>query len=399
MFLCTIMNILKNKSINLLALVAIIASLLGACHSDKKEKDEQKQEQQDETALEDPTIETVAVKKGELSSNIAVPGELMPYSQVELYAKINSYVKKLYIDIGSVVHQGQLLATLEAPEINSQLLGAQSKVKQQQAMLYASKANYDRLFSTSKTPGTVSQNDIDQAEARKNSDQANVEAAQSAYKEIAANLAYLEIRAPFDGVITVRNITLGAYVGPGRTVEPLLVLEDQTKLRLVVSVPEVYTRGLSLKNTVSFSVRSLPGKVFQAKIKRLAGALDIKLRAERVEMDVFNKDKQLLPHMYADVNVPLPSNDSTFILPKTAVVTSTEKVFVIRVNNHHAEWVNVQKGIQSGDYIEVFGKLNNGDQVIKIATDEIRDGSDVKDKAAGTGKNEAKKDSTNTKKS
>lgn len=393
------MNILKNRSINVVALVAISVSLWSACGSDKKEKADQAQEQQQEAAVEDPAVQLAPVIKGKLSTSIAVPGELIPYQQVDLYAKVNSYVKKLLVDIGSQVHQGQLLATLEAPEINSLLLEEESKIKQQQAVYYASKATYDRLYNTSKTPGTVSQNDLEQAEAKKNSDLANVEAAQSAYKGVAANVAYLEIRAPFDGVITTRNVNLGAYVGPGgKNADPLFVIQDQNRLRLVVSVPEAYTSALSNKDEVSFSVRSLPGQVFKAQVKRLAGALDEKLRSERLEMDVYNTKKELLPHMYADVNVPVPSNDSTFIVPKTAVVTSTEKVFVVRVTNHHAEWVNVQKGLESGDKIEVFGKLKAGDQVVKTATDEIRDGSPVKDGDAGANTPAAKKDSTGNKK-
>ena len=398
MSLCTIMNILKNRSLNLIALAVVSMSLWSSCGPDKKEQEQLAQEQQQQAAVEEPTVQLAPVLKGKLSSSIAIPGELLPYQQVDLYAKVNSYVKKLLVDIGSQVHQGQLLATLEAPEINSQLVEAQSRIKQQQAVYYASKATYDRLLNTSKTPGTVSQNDLEQAEAKKNADLANVEAAQSAYKGVAANVAYLEIRAPFDGVITTRNVNLGAYVGPGgKSADPLFVVQDQTRLRLVVSVPEAYTSALNSKDQVSFSVRSLPGQVFKAQVKRIAGALDEKLRAERLEMDVYNTKKQLLPHMYADVSVPVPSNDSTYIVPKTAVVSSTEKVFVIRVTNHHAEWVNVQKGLQSGDQMEVFGKLNAGDKVVQKATDEIRDGSPVKDSEAN--QTAPKQDSTKQKKS
>ncbi|HZX58856.1 MAG TPA: efflux RND transporter periplasmic adaptor subunit, partial [Mucilaginibacter sp.] len=266
--------------------------------------------------------------------------------------------------------------------INSQLASAQSRIKQQQAIYYASKATYDRLLSTSKTPGTVSQNDLEQAEAKQNSDLANVEAAKSDYRAAAANLDYLQIRAPFDGVVSSRNVNLGAYVGPaGKGSDlPLFVIQDQKRMRLVISVPEQYTGGLSNKNEVTFSIKSIPGKKFTAKVMRLAGALDEKLRAERLEMDVYNKDKQLLPGMYADVDVPVPSRDSAFIVPKSAVVTSTEKVFVIRVNNHHAEWVNVKKGLQAEDKTEVYGNLKAGDKVVRQASDEIRDGAEVKDR-------------------
>ncbi len=377
---CTIMNILKNRFIIALTIAVTGISLLSSCDSDKKEKEAQAQTVKQENAIDTPLVVAVLVKKGKLSTTIAIPGELTPYQEVDLYAKVNSYVKNLLVDIGSEVHQGQLLAVLEAPEINSQLAEAQSRIKQMEAVYFASKATYDRLYSTSKTPGTVSQNDLEQAEAKKNSDYANVEAAKSSLKEVAANLNYLEIRAPFDGVITSRNVNLGAYVGPGgKSTDPLFVLQDQKRLRLVVSVPEIYTGGLNNKDEVSFSVEALPNQKFKAEVKRLAGALDVKLRSERLEMDVFNKDKKLLPHMFAEVNVPLPSRDSAFIVPKTAVVTSTEKVFVVKIVNHHAAWVEVKKGFQSGDLMEVYGDLKPGDNVAKQATDEIRDGSVVRD--------------------
>jgi membrane fusion protein, multidrug efflux system len=380
MSLCIIMNILKNRS-TLAVTLLITAITIGSCNSGKKEKEQQVKTEQQENAVEVPSVELVPIQKGKLSSTIAVPGELIPYQQVDLYAKINSYVKKLLVDIGSEVCTGQLLATLEAPEINSQLAAAQSRIKQQEAIYFASKATYDRLLSTSKTPGTISENDLEQAEAKKNSDYANVEAEKSSYKEVAANLDYLQIRAPFDGVITSRNVNLGAYVGPaGKGSDlPLFVVQDQKRMRLVISVPELYTGGLSSKSEVTFSVKALPNHKFSARVKRLAGALDEKLRSERLEMDVYNKDKRLLPGMYADVDVPVPTRDSTFIVAKTAVVISTEKVFVIRVNNHRAEWVEVKKGFQSGDKTEIYGDLKPGDKLVKQATDEIRDGQQVKD--------------------
>lgn len=380
MSLCTTMNKLKNKSILLLAVLAMAVGSMSACHSDDKEKKEQQEEEQQQEAVETPTVQIVPLTKGRLSSNITIPGELIPYQQVDLYAKANSYVKKLLVDIGSEVHQGQLLAVLEAPEINSQLAAAQSRIKQFEAVYFASKATYDRLVSTSKTPGTVSQNDLEQAEAKKNADEANIDAAKSGLKEVSANLAYLEIRAPFDGVITSRNVNLGAYVGPGgKSTDPLFTIQDQGRLRLVVSVPEVYTGALSNKSEVNFTVRALPSQKFTAEVKRIAGALDEKLRAERLEMDVYNKDKKLLPHMFAEVSLPLPAGDSTYVVPKTAVATSTEKVFVIKVVDHKAVWVDVKKGLSNGDSIEIFGgDLKPDDKLVKAASDEIRNGSTLK---------------------
>lgn len=379
MFHSTTMKVTTNRFVIALTGLVISTVLLNSCGPDKKQQEEQAQTVQAENAIDTPTVVSVPVQKGKLSTTIAVPGELLPYQEVDLYAKINSYVKKLFVDIGSEVHQGELLATLEAPEINSQLAAAQSRIKQQEAVYFASKATYDRLLSTSKTPGTVSQNDLEQAEAKKNADEANVEAAKSSYKEVAANLNYLEIRAPFDGIVTTRNVNLGAYVGPGgKGSDPLFVVQDQKRLRLVVSVPEIYTGALNNKNEVSFSVSALPNQKFNAQIKRLAGALDTKLRAERLEMDVFNKDKKLLPHMFAEVDVPLPAHDSAFIVPKTAVITSTEKVFIITIVDNKAKWVDVKKGLSAGDNTEIYGNIKDGDKIVKTASEEIRDGSQLK---------------------
>lgn len=380
MSLCTIMKNPKNKLFIVLAFLVAGMGLLSSCGSGKKEKEEQAQTVDQENALDTPTVTLIPVVKGKLSSTITLPGELQPFLQVNLYAKINSYVKTLLVDIGSQVHQGQLLATLEAPEINSQLEQAKSVIQQNKAVLFASKATYDRLYSTSKTPGTVSLNDLEQAQAKMRSDSANVEAAKSAYKVVAANLEYLQVRAPFDGVVTVRNINLGTYVGPsgGTGNQPLFVIEDHKRLRLVISVPENFTGSLNNNTEVTFTVKALQGERFTAAIKRLAGSLDEKLRSERLEIDVLNKDNRLLPNMYADVNVPLPSRDSAFIVPKTAVVTSTEKVFVIRIVNNHAEWVDVQKGLEAGDSMAIHGDIKPGDKLVKAASEEIRNGTTVK---------------------
>jgi len=227
MSLCT-MNITQNKFIAAFTFLVISTGLLTSCGPDEKQKEEQAQTVKQENAIDTPAVILTPIKRDKLNSTITVPGELIPYQEVDLYAKINSYVKNLFVDIGSEVHPGQLLATLEAPEINSQLAEAESRIKQMEAVYFASKATYDRLYNTSKTPGTVSENDLEQAEAKKNSDLANVDAAKSSYKEVAANVAYLEIRAPFDGVITSRNVNLGAYVGPGgKGTDPLFVLQEQ----------------------------------------------------------------------------------------------------------------------------------------------------------------------------
>ena len=152
--------------------------ILYSCNSENKPG------QAETVVAEPPAYEVFELQKGRLYSALQITGELIPYQEVDLYAKENSFVKKLYVDIGSEVKEGQLLVTLEAPELNSQLAGAVSVIKSREAIYLASKANYDRLVETSKTPGTISPNDLEQAAARKNADFAQLQAAQAAQRQI-----------------------------------------------------------------------------------------------------------------------------------------------------------------------------------------------------------------------
>jgi len=355
-----------------------ISVMLSSCGASEK-----KREEKEAPAREEAPAATHAfiLQKGKLSASIQMPGELIPFQQVDLYAKVNGFVKKLYADVGSEVKAGQLLAVMEAPELGSQLAGADSRVKTQEAIYTASKANYDRLYETSKTPGTISPNDIDQANAKKNADYAQWQAAKSAYKEITETQHYLEIRAPFSGVISTRNVNTGAIAGPaGKGSDlPLFVLQDQKKLRLAVLIPESITSYINDKTTVSFTVKGLPNEKFTAAVKRSAGSLDTKLRAERIEMDIINNDKKLLPGMIAEVSIPTSAKDSGFIVPKTAVINSTERIFVIKLNNGTAQWVDVKTGREADGKVEVYGALTVGDTIVTAASEERRNGSSVKE--------------------
>lgn len=330
--------------------------------------------------------EAFVLKMDTLSATFRIPGELIAYQQVDLYAKVSSFVEALTVDVGSEVKKGQILATLVAPEISSQLAGAESRLKSFEAIYLASKARYDRLKRTSETPGTVSENDLDMAFANQQSDLANWESAKAAFREITDTKAYLEIRAPFSGVITERNVSPGAYVGPsGRGSEfPLFRLQELDKLRLVVNVPELYAASLMKDNSVSFTVQSLPGKDFTAQVSRLAGALDDRLRSERVEMDVPNPKSDLLPGMVAEVMLPIQSSGASFIVQTNSILRSTTGNFVIRARGGKAEWVGVSNGRRDLTSAEVFGELSQGDTLLVFPNEEVRHGQEVKVKFVGT---------------
>lgn len=344
--------------------------LVASCNGSHAE-DETKEAQ---TTLQ---VKTLVLQKSQLENVLKLPGEIKPFQFADLYAKVNSYVKQVQVDLGSQVSQGQVLATLEAPEMNSQLLGAQSRLHTREAVFRASKANYDRLLRTSKVPGTISPNDLDMALSKMSADSAELLAARSSYQEVQRMLDYLVIRAPFSGVISQRNIHPGTYVGPGaRGAElPMFRLEEQAKLRLAVAVPEAYTDDLQQAGMVHFTVRSLPGDTFSARVARVAGSLDTKLRTEMLEMDINNKDKKLLPGMYAEAQLPLPGKKDAYVVPKSVIVSNSEKVFVIKIVNNQSKWVPVQRGNEYNGMVEIFGGLNDQDVLVKNASDEIKEGT------------------------
>lgn len=366
---------MKHISLFAILFFAFLSAFSSGCSATTEEQDKAKHA---EAAAASPAVtETFLLKKEKFSSSIQIPGELIAFQQVDLYAKVAGFVKTIRVDIGSQVREGQLLMLLEAPELSSQASAAASRLRSLEAVSVASTASYKRLLETSKTPGTISPNDLDIAASKKDADLANLEAARSAAKEISIMQGYLEIRAPFSGVITARNVNPGALVGPsGKGAEqPLLVLQEQQKLRLAVSIPEAYTGYLKQDSEISFTVRSRPSEVFKAKVKRMAGALDLRLRSERIEMDVINDRNHLLPGTVAEVTVPLSAKDSTFVVPKTAVVNSTEAVYVIRVADGKAGRVGVRKGREIGDKVEVFGELRPNDVLVVKGSEEIREGT------------------------
>jgi membrane fusion protein (multidrug efflux system) len=324
-------------------------------------------------------VQTISLSKGQLTTHMTIPGELRPFQSVDLYAKVNSFVKKLLVDVGSVVKKDQLLVILEAPEMLDAANTAAQVIQTNKAYYAASKATYERMYQTSKIPGTISPNDLDIAYAKMNSDSSNLMAARSSYNESTNLNRYLEVRAPFDGVISASNLYAGAYAGPAGagSVIPLLTLQEQAKLRLVIAVPEPATIYFKLGDTVHFTVKTLPGKDFTATVSRVAGSLDLQLRTEQLQMDVINNDKILLPGMFAQVSLDLTNTDKVFIVPQSAVTENSKQIFVIRVTNGKTEWIPVKQGRENGDNVEIFGKLNEGDQLVSFATDELGNGTMV----------------------
>lgn len=334
------------------------------------------------------TADLVAVTTKPLAQMIELPAELAPYQSVELHAKVRGFVERVLVDRGSAVHRGQLLAELSAPELaaqiaeaESRLHGAESDRVQAEAQLAAAESTATRLKKAAETPGAIAANEVVQAERQVDAARALVQARAEAIRAAAALVkaqkdqqSYLQITAPFDGVVTDRLLHPGALAGPGA--DPvLLILQQVSRLRLVVPVPEANAGSIARGARVEFRVPSEPGRTYTGTVARVAHAVDPKTRTMAVELDVTNGDGSLSPGMYPSVKWPVRRAKSSLLVPKTAVVTTTERTFVIRAHDGRAEWVNVSKGVADGELVEVRGNLAAGDQVVRRATDEIRDGA------------------------
>ena len=323
-----------------------------------------------------------------VSRTIDLPAEFLPFLTVSLHAKVPGYVDRVLVDRGSIVKPNELLVELTAPEMAAQIAEGESKVHaseadrlQAEAELAGAQSTYERMKEAAQTPGAVAGNEliqtekqVDAAKALLNSRQQASRAAEAAVRSLQDLQAYLKIAAPFEGVVTERMVHPGALVGPGNDIA-LLVIQQVSRLRLVVPVPEEDVSAIMSGASVPFQVPAWPERTFSGTLARISHALDPKTRTMAVELDVMNRDGALAPGMYPTVKWPVRRTRPALFVPKTSVVTTTERTFVIRAHDGRAEWIDVKKGVTEGDLVEVLGNLNPGDLVVRRATDEIREGA------------------------
>jgi membrane fusion protein (multidrug efflux system) len=310
-------------------------------------------------------VEVVPVASELLHLTVALTGELTPYEAVAIYPRVNGFVERIPVDRGSVVRKGTLLARLSAPELADQRSEAESKSAGQRTTV-------ERLRAASATPGVVAGHDIELAEASLSAEKARV----SSLKTLES---YLVVRAPFDGVITERNVHPGALVGPpaGPAATPMLRLEQVNRLRLTVAVPEIDVGAIAVGAPAEFSVQTWPGKKFSGTVKRVSHAVEPKTRTMPVELDVANADGNLASGMYAEVKWPVVRTAPSLLVPATAVAQTTERTFVDRVRDGVIEQVPVRRGAVLGERVEVIGQLSLADVVLKRGSEELTAGTKV----------------------
>lgn len=354
------------------------------------------------SAAATPSVEVVKVASKKLAITVRLPGELQAYESVAVFPKVTAYVDSISVDRGSRVKTGQLMAKLVAPEVSAQRAEAQSKLQateaqraEAEAKLGSDESTYERLKSASATPGVVAGNDLEIAKRGVDADRARVqasresaEAARSALKSVSEFEGYLQVRAPFDGIVTERNVHPGSLVGPAGSASsstmPMVRVEKLDKLRLVVPVPEKYAAGIGAGTKVDFNVPAFPSQTFSGTVARIAHSIDVKTRTMPVELDVNNGNGRLSSGMFPEILWPVHRTEATLFVPLSAVARTTEATFVIRIRDGNTEWINVQTGEVDGKSIEVFGPLQQGDVVAVRGTDELRPGNRVTVKETST---------------
>lgn len=337
--------------------------------------EEQNREQPAKKNVPDSAMVFILQKEA-VNKQISFPAELIPFERAEIFPKVSGYVGALKADIGDQVRKGQVLATLEAPETVANYAQANADVQSARSRYMGSQDAYRRILNASKVEGTIAAGELEKAKNQMLADSASWQAIRSRMSAYAQLRDYLVIRAPFNGIITQRNIDPGTLVSASNS-KPMLVVEDISTLRLRVPVPEAYTAAAPETQTIEFTVDAQPGTVFKASLARKAGALNLQNRTETWEYIFQNAGHELKSGMYANAKLKLGRKESSFLVPSSAVATNNERRFVIRLQQGKTEWVDVRTGISMDDKIEIFGDLNTGDNLLVRATDEIKPGTDL----------------------
>ncbi|MCC6288490.1 MAG: efflux RND transporter periplasmic adaptor subunit [Chitinophagaceae bacterium] len=314
--------------------------------------------------------------KDSAKKSIALPGELLPNENAEIRAKVQGYIKKLNVDIGSRVMKGQVLAWINAPEINTRVQELNEKVKTAYSRYLSSKDYFERINTASKGHGVIAPSELESTKNKMLADSSDYNAAvlaASSYRQIGK---YLTVIAPYNGIITKRNIVVGSFVGNPNE-KPLFELENNTALRLQVAVPEIYTNAILANNVGELTTRSLPDKKYNAKLVRKSGSIDNSTRSEIWEFEVPNPTGELKSGSYADVKFNFVRSNLSFIVPVSAVATTLERKFVIKISGDTAQWIDVRAGFNMGEKQEIFGDLKAGDTIAVKGNEELKTGTKV----------------------
>lgn len=332
-----------------------------------------------------PSVSVTRVKRGTVYNSVPIPAEFRPYVEVELHAKVSGYVKDMNVDFGDRVKAGQLLATLEVPELQDQLHNAIAVQQRAVAEHKAAHLNYERLQAVAKTnPDLVAQQDLDAAEASDGTTQAAIAAAKAEVERYETLVGYTKITAPFDGVVTFRYVDPGALIQAGTSSDtqslPVVRVSDNYHLRLDFPVEVKYVKDVHVGDSVKVAVDSLGGKTFTGKITRATEKVTEATRTMMTEIEVLNPNLELVPGMYAVATLKLQQHDNALCIPTEAIfgekTNGKDKVYVVNSNNE-IEPREVTLGVETPNRYEVLAGLKEGDVVMIAGQSQVQPGEKV----------------------
>ena len=324
------------------------------------------------------SVSVVLPQRASPAQQIILPGNVQPFSSSPVYARTNGYLRKWYVDIGARVKQGQLLAVVDAPEVDQQVAQSISNLDTAKANLALSEITKNRYQGLLKSKA-VSQQDVDNAVGTYNANKTIVEADQANVKQFQALQSFEKIYAPFDGVVTARNTDIGDLINSGSAAgvkTDLFHIAQPQTLRVYVNVPEEYSQGIKEGMTPDITLAEFPARKFQGKLVRTADAINVTTRTLLIEVDVDNPSGTLLTGSYAEVHLAVPTQAS-FIIPVNTLLFRTEGLRVGVVKDGKVVLTTVIPGRDFGNTIEIVAGLNADDQVIVNPPDSIISGQQV----------------------
>jgi RND family efflux transporter MFP subunit len=323
-------------------------------------------------------VNVVHPTSGSDAQAIELPGNTQAFTDAPIYARTSGYLKQWYFDIGARVKRGELLADIETPELDEQLEQAENQVKTAEANLQLAQVTADRWVYLEKS-SVVSKQERDQAVSDLNAKRATADSARANVARLQKLQQFEHVYAPFDGVITVRNTDVGDLIqGDNTAPKELFHLAAVGKLRVYISVPEVYATAIKSGGTVKLTLDAFPGETFTGTLVRDSNSIDLTSRTLRVEVDVDNPTGRLLPGAYAFVYLKLPSAAGAVTVPTNTLLFRAEGLRVGVVRDGLAKLIPIAIGHDYGSSVEVLSGLKTDDAVILDPSDSIMEGSTVK---------------------
>jgi RND family efflux transporter MFP subunit len=367
------------KMISGIAAIVVVVCLFLAWRHSRSQK----------TAISDslatPIVAVAKVKREDLSREITYPAEFRPYVEVELHAKVSGYVDKMNVDFGDKVKAGELLASIEVPELQDELTNAIATEEKAEADYTNANLIYTRLVSVNdQHPNLVAQQDLDTASANEQMSAAAIAAAQAEVGKYKTLVNYTQIVAPFDGVVTRRYADPGALIQAGTSSDtqslPLVRVSDNYLLRLDFPVDVDFVQDVQVGAPVDVHVESLGGKTFTGTVSRFTRDVDDNTRKMITEIEVPNPKLEIDPGMYATVALNVENHSNTLAIPTQAVIVgATPSVYIVN-STGEIEQRPIQVGLETSDEYEVLSGLQEGDLVVIGNHSEIQSGQKVEPK-------------------